>query len=536
MDKHTVKFVGETEGSSFDTRPEFSPVFNVAVPFIDRHLKEGRAEKVMIRTTAGREVTYGQLAENVNRCGNLLTSWGFKKGDRVIMIVKDCPEFFYIFWGAIKAGYIPIPINTLLRAKDYSFIIENSGCKAVIYSPEYESEVKPAVSDYDYSPEHCALTEGGGESLRDQLKTSSPDLEPAETKFDDDCFMAYSSGSTGDPKGVVHRHETMVVTSQMYGVNTLGIKEDDICFSAAKLFFAYGGGNAMHFPLWVGSSTVLFDGRPTPEATFEVIEKFKPTLYFGVPTLYAAQLQALESTTLDTSSIRACVSAGEGLPADIFKRWKEKTGLNILDGIGSTEILHIFISNRLEDVKPGSTGKTVPGYEAKIVDKEEKEVPVGESGELWIKGRSTSKRYWNNPEKTAKTMKGGWLNTGDTYSRDEAGYYYYCGRNDDMLKVGGIWTSPFEIEAKLIEHPKVLEAAVIDCADENNLIKPKAYIVLTKKEDQNEELDTELLRHCKKGLAPYKYPRWFVYTDELPKTATGKIQRFKLRQISGSQK
>ncbi len=532
MDRHAVRFLPEVDGDKTPTKAEFTPIFNVAVPFIDRHLKEGRSEKPAIKTSAGRSVTYRELADNVNRCGNLLSSWGLKAGDRAAMVIKDCPEFFFVFWGAIKAGIIPVPINTLLRAKDYAFIFRDSGCRAVVYSPEYEGEVRPALSRLQHSPSFCVLTEGDGESLQEQLKRSSPELEPAETQSGDDCFIAYSSGSTGNPKGVVHRHESMVLTSQMYGVHTLGIREEDICFSAAKLFFVYGGGNAMQFPLWVGASTILFDGRPTPKSTFDVIEKLHPTLYFGVPTLYAAQLQALQATELDVSSIRACVSAGEGLPADILERWKAKTGLTILDGIGSTELLHIFISNRPTDVRPGSTGRIVPGYRAKIVNKEEQEVPIGESGELWVAGGSASKRYWNNPEKTNQTMKGRWLNTGDTFSRDEAGYYYYCGRNDDMLKVGGIWTSPFEIEARLIEHPRVLEAAVVDHADKHGLIKPKAFIVLTDAAAGGGELDEELLQHCKKGLAPYKYPRWFVYLDELPKTATGKIQRFRLRKTA----
>ncbi len=321
----------------------------------------------------------------------------------------------------------------------------------------------------------------------------------------------------------------MVVSSQFYGVQVLGIKESDICFSAAKLFFAYGLGNGMTFPLWVGASTVLYDARPTPQSIFETIEQFKPTLYYGVPTLYAAQLQVLDSEPCDLSSVRLCVSAGEALPADIYSRWQEKTGLIILDGIGSTELLHIFISNRVDDVKPGTSGKMVPGYEAKILDGSAKEVSCGESGQLWIRGDSTARCYWNNPEKTARTMVDGWLDTGDTYLQDEEGYFHYCGRNDDMLKVGGIWCSPFEIEAKLIEHPKVLEAAVVGRPDDAGLIKPEAHIILQDSVKVDDELKAELLAHCKKGLAPYKYPRWFHFVAELPKTATGKIQRFKLR-------
>jgi benzoate-CoA ligase family protein len=327
----------------------------------------------------------------------------------------------------------------------------------------------------------------------------------------------------------------MVVTSQHYGKDTLGVREDDICFSAAKLFFAYGLGNGMTFPLWSGASCVLFPARPTPESTFDVIERFKPTLYFGVPTLYAAQLQALESSESETSispnlsSLRMSVSAGEALPANIFRRWKEQTGTVILDGIGSTEALHIFISNRADDIKAGSSGRMVPGYAAKIVDETGNEVQQGEEGRLLIQGDSTCKYYWNNSEKTTATIVDGWLNTGDTYHQDDDGYFIYGGRSDDMMKVGGIWCSPFEIEAKLVEHPKVLEAAVVGRKDESGLIKPEAHVVLKDLTDASEETSGELLQHCKTGLAPYKYPRWFQFPQDLPKTATGKIQRFKLR-------
>jgi benzoate-CoA ligase family protein len=528
MQNHAVEVnAGDKSGLNF------APVFNVAVPFVDRHLREGRAGKVAIRTNHGEEVTYRELAENVNRCGNALLALGIGRGERVIMVIKDSPEFFYVFWGAIKAGLIPVPVNTLLRAKDYTYIIADSGCSAVIYSPEFAAEIDDALSQVAVKPSHCLLTEGS-ESLRGLLRNAAADLEPAPTTAEDDGFWLYSSGSTGSPKGAVHRHRDMVVTSHFYGVETLGIREDDICFSAAKLFFAYGLGNGMTFSLWVGASTVLDDSRPTPQSTFKTIERFKPTLYFGVPTLYAAQLQALETERPDLSSIRLCVSAGEALPADIFNRWRKQTGLVILDGIGSTEALHIFISNQLNDIKPGSSGRAVPGYQLRITDDEGKEVPRGESGRLWIKGDSTARCYWNNPEKSARTMVDGWLDTGDTYVQDDAGYYHYCGRNDDMLKVGGIWCSPFEIEAKLIEHPQVLEVAVVGNADGAGLIKPEAFIVLKNPADAGEALEAELLNFCKKGLAPYKYPRWFRFVPELPKTATGKIQRFKLRTGSSS--
>ena len=506
----------------------FAPVFNVAVPLIDRHLSEGRSEKAAIRTVGG-AVTYGELAERVNRCGNVLREMGLLPGDRLLMIVKDCPEFFYLFWGAIKVGVVPVPVNTLLRAPDYQYMIADSACAAVVYSPEYAAEVAPALAAAAQRPE-VLLTEGDDAALQARLARASMALEPVAATADDDCFWLYSSGSTGRPKGAVHRHRDVVVTCVHYAVGTLGMGEDDVCFSAAKLFFAYGLGNAMTFPLWVGATAVLSDQRPSPEMTFDLIERFKPTLYFGVPTLYAAQLRALDQAPRDVSSLRLCVSAGEALPPDLFRRWRTLTNLTVLDGIGSTELLHIFISNRLEDCKAGASGRIVPGYEIQILDENEAPVAPGEVGRLLVKGDSAARCYWNNPEKTAATMLGEWVNTGDTYLQDDEGYYVYCGRSDDMLKVGGIWCSPVEIESRLVEHPKVLEAAVVGRADDDDLIKPEAYVVLSEASDAGSAMANELLTHCQDGLARYKYPRWIHFVDDLPKTATGKIQRFQLRQ------
>ena len=528
MNDHTVVVDRTTEPSTL----HYAPVFNVAGPFIDRHCGEGRAEKTAIRTSQGAKISYRQLADNVNRCGNVLLGLGLERGDRVLLIVKDSAEFFYGFWGAIKAGLVPVPVNTLLRAKDYAYILADSGCGALIYSPEYTLEVQAALSQLESSQPLAICVEGGEGSLQELLSRASAELEPVATTAEDDCFWLYSSGSTGSPKGAVHRHRDMVVTSQFYGVEVLGIREDDICFSAAKLFFAYGLGNGMTFPLWVGASTVLYDARPTPQSTFETIERFKPTLFYGVPTLYAAQLQALKTQHPDLSSLRFCVSAGEALPADIFNRWREATGLVILDGIGSTEALHIFISNRVDDIMPGSSGRVVPGYQLRISDEYGQIVPIGGSGRLWIRGDSTARCYWNNPDKSAQTMVAGWLDTGDTYFQDAAGYYHYCGRNDDMIKVGGIWCSPFEIEAKLIEHVAVLEAAVVGRADGDGLVKPEAYVILKNPAESTADIAEELRLHCKKGLAPYKFPRQFHFVSELPKTATGKIQRYKLRSQS----
>ncbi len=511
-------------GISFglDHKASLPAAFNVAVPFIDRHVAEGRAAKVAILTVHGEDVTYGQLAERVNQAGNALLALGLRPGDRVLMVVKDCPAFFYLFWGAIKAGIVAVPPNTLLRAADYAYMFEDSGCGLVVYSSEFAGEIEPALKQVPVK----ALTV---DALLAEMEKASPELEARLAAPTDDCFWLYSSGSTGRPKGAVHAHRDMVVTSELYGVRVLGVSEADVSFSSAKLFFAYGLGNAMTFPLWTGSTAILDDRRPTPDITFDNIEKLKPTLYFGVPTLYAALLVALEQKPRRMDSLRACVSAGEPLPADIFRRWKDKTGTVILDGIGSTECLHIFIGNRLDDYRPGTSGKPVPGYEVKIVDDARRPVDKGDSGALWIRAESAAKYYWNKPQKTAETMVDGWLNTGDTYREDPDGYLVYEGRSDDMLKVGGIWCSPIEIESCLITHPAVLEAAVVGEADADALIKPKAIVVLKQAGGGGPALTEELMALCKTTLAPYKYPRWVEYATDLPKTATGKIQRFKLR-------
>ena len=526
MHQHTVVVDSSVSPASI----RYSEVFNVAVPFIDRHLDEVRAGKAaIVFDDTGTSVSYGQLAERVNRCGNLLWSLAGEPEGRVLMVVKDCPEFFYVFWGAIKAGLVPVPVNTLLRADDYRYIIEDSGCAGLVYSPEYREEVTRALSGAGHQPNFILCTEGPS-SVSDMLEEASPVLEPAESTADSECFWLYSSGSTGRPKGAVHRHRDIITTCVHYAENTLGVVEDDVCFSAAKLFFAYGLGNAMTFPLWAGATAVLSGQRPTPEMTFDIIEEHQPTLFFGVPTLYAAQLRALDGAPRDLSSLRCCVSAGEALPADIFRRWQERTGTLILDGIGSTEGLHIFISNTLQDHRPGTSGRMVPGYEARIVDEDGDPAPEGETGRLFVRGDSMATHYWNNPERTADTMMvDGWLNTGDTYLQDADGYYVYCGRSDDMLKVGGIWCSPVEIEGRLIEHPRVLEAAVVGRADADELIKPEAFVVLKDVEDASDALAAELLDHCRSGLARYKYPRWVNFVEDLPKTATGKVQRYRLR-------
>ena len=518
----------DIDASERTSRLLFAQNYNVAVTFVDRHLAEGRGAKVAIRMSDS-AVTYAELVANVNRCANGLVSLGLRCGDRMLMVVKDCPAFFYLFWGAIKAGIVPVPLNTLLRSSSYAFMIDDSDAAALIYSPEYAGEVEPALAEAARPPRHVLRTEGKGNSVAALLAESEPEFAAVPATAEDDCFWLYSSGSTGQPKAAVHRHRDMAVTSQRYGVETLGIREDDVFYSEAKLFFAYGLGNNLTFPLWVGATAVLNDQRPGPATSFPLIECSRPTLYFGVPTLYAAYLQHFAHEKPDFSSVRSCVSAGEGLPAEILRRWHEETGHWILDGIGSTEALHIFISNTPNDIRPGASGRVVSGYSARILDENGIEVADGESGQLFISGGSTARCYWNNSERTATTMVDGWLNTGDTYRRDAEGYYYYCGRSDDMMKVGGIWCSPFEIESKLIEHPAVVEAAVVGRVDQEDLVKPQAFVVLKEGQSGSVALAAELMEFCRNGLAPYKYPRWIDFVTELPKTATGKIQRFLLR-------
>lgn len=530
MLSHTV----EVDISQQPSGLRFAENFNAAVHFIDRHACEGRGAKIAIQT-CDTAITYADLAANVNRCAAGLVRLGLGRGDRMLMVVKDCPAFFYLFWGAIKAGVVPVPLNTLLRSSSYAYMIDDSGAAALVYSPEFAEEVLAGIAGAVRAPQTVLCTDGAEPSLATLLAVGDPEFEAAPATADADCFWLYSSGSTGQPKAAVHRHRDMVVTSQRFGVETLGIREDDVFYSEAKLFFAYGLGNNLTFPLWVGATAVLNEYRPGPATSFPLIKQSRPTLYFGVPTLYAAYLQHFAKERPDLATVRQCVSAGEALPAEVLRRWYEETGLWIMDGIGSTEALHIFISNTSGDIRPGSSGRLVPGYSARILDEHGTEVADGESGQLFISGDSTARCYWNNAARTATTMVDDWLNTGDTYRRDAQGYFYYCGRSDDMMKVGGIWCSPFEIESKLVEHPEVVEAAVVGRVDQEDLVKPEAFVVLKEGQAGSIALAAELMEFCKDGLAPYKYPRWVNFVAELPKTATGKIQRFLLRPKAGGQ-
>ena len=485
-------------------------VFNAAGEFIDRHIAEARADRAALRHE-GRTLTYGQVAEMVNRVGNALRGLAVDMENRVLLLLYDSPEFAASFFGAMKIGAVPVPVNTMMRAQDYEYFLNDSRAKVlIVHRPLWDEVAK----------------------VRDQLKYFKHVVIVGEpTSKDDVAFWLYSSGSTGLPKGAVHLQHDMVYCADLYARPILGIHPEDITFSAAKLFFAYGLGNNLYFPFRVGASAILYPGRPLPETMFEIISREKPTIFFGVPTLYAAMLAIRDAKTkYDLSSLRLCVSAGEALPPELFRRWQERFGTEILDGIGTTEILHIFISNRAGRVKPGSSGVVVPGYEAKIVDETGEPVVSGDIGNLLVKGESTCAYYWNQHEKTKQTIRGEWIVTGDKYSQDEDGYYWYAGRADDMLKVGGIWVSPIEVENTLIQHPAVLEGAVVGHEDDDRLIKPKAFVVLKEGYTTSPALEDELKGFVKDKIAQYKYPRWITFVPELPKTATGKIQRFKLRE------
>ena len=505
--------------------------FNAAGFFVDRHVAEGRGGKVAFFHDEG-ELTYAGLQEQVNRAGNALRGLGVEQEHRVLCLLLDSPAFLATFWGAIKIGAVPIPVNTMMRAQDYLYFLNDSRARVAVISEALLAEAGPVLSHARHLKHVVVVgTAGPGHiAYEPWLAKASATLEAEDTSRDDSCFWLYSSGSTGFPKGAVHLQHDMVVCTETYALQVLGITPEDRTFSAAKLFFAYGLGNNMYFPMRVGGQGILYPHRPLPEAMFEVIHRHRPTIFFGVPTLYAAMLQIKEAEKrYDLSSLRCCVSAGEALPEEIFKRWRERFGVDILDGIGTTEILHIFLSNRPGQSRPGSTGLVVPGYEARVVDDEGQPVAQGEIGNLRVKGDSTMAYYWNQHEKTKATLFGEWIQTGDKYYQDTDGYFWYCGRADDMLKVGGIWVSPVEVENTLMGHPAVLEVAVVGHEDTDRLVKPKAFVVLKDGVAAATALEDELKGFVKDKLAPYKYPRWIEFVPSLPKTATGKIQRFKLR-------
>ncbi len=513
--------------------------YNAAADFVDGNITRGNAKKIAFKELT-RSMSYGELQAETCRFGSGLYNLGLKPENRVVLLHLDTMEFPVAFWGAIRAGITPIPLNTLLTAEQYAYIIEDSRAEAIFISPELIPSIEPILKKLTWLKQ--AIVTGRKEEtptigrlnvhrFDDVLAGGSPAIWHAPTISDEVAFWLYSSGSTGEPKGTRHIQSSLIATAKLFGQNVMGIRSDDIVYSAAKLFFAYGLGNSMSFPMSVGATTILRAERPTPDLVLETIKHEQPTIFYGVPTLFGALLNHKDiGKGAGSRKLRLCTSAGEALPANIGERWRDVTGVDILDGIGSTEMLHIFVSNRPDDIRYGTSGKPVPGYDAKIVGENGKELGDNEIGELVVRGHSSADGYWNQRAKSRHTFVGEWTYTGDKYLRDSKGYYVYCGRTDDMFKVSGIWVSPFEVEAALVSHEAVLEAAVIGKTDGDGLIKPKAYVVLKQGFRGDEKLFEALRSHVKASAGMWKYPRWIDVRLELPKTATGKIQRFKLRE------
>ena len=505
-------------------------LYNAACDLIGRNLDAGRGDKIAVRDEAA-AYSYGELGDRIDRFAAALKRLGIRQEERVLLCLLDTVDFPTAFLGTIKAGAVAVPVNTLLTTEDYRFMLRDSRARALVVSAPLLEKLAPVLAD---CPDLEQVIVSGGEagehrSFAALLEAEQPGFQAAETRADEVCFWLYTSGTTGSPKGSVHLHSSMIQTAELYAQPVLGIREDDVVYSAAKLFFAYGLGNGLTFPFSVGATAVLYSGRPTAEAVWSILKKQRPTIFYGVPTLFGILLADENKPAKEELALRICTSAGEALPAELGKRWKAHTGTDILDGIGSTEMLHIFISNQPGDIRYGTTGKAVPGYEIRLIGDDGQPVPQGELGELQIKGPSSAIMYWNQREKSRDTFQGWWTRSGDKYLQDDDGYYVYCGRTDDMLKVGGIYVSPFEVEGALISHEAVLEAAVVGQEDDEGLIKPKAYVVLKSGFTAGDDLAEQLKNHVREQLAPFKYPRWIAFVDELPKTATGKIQRFKLR-------
>jgi benzoate-CoA ligase family protein len=499
--------------------------YNFANDILSRNLAAGRTRKPAFIDPRG-SWTYGQLAERVSRFGRVLRDLGVVPEQRILLCLTDTIDWPTTFLGAIKAGVVAVPVNTLLNETDYRFMLTDSRAKLLVVSEELYPRFSGLIGACpDLKHVIVSGDDGHGHGrLEDLLQSASGPDHTAPTTRDDMCFWLYTSGSTGQPKGAVHVHANLRLTADLYGGPVLGLTEHDLVYSVAKLFFAYGLGNAMTFPMAAGATTVLMPGRPTPDTVAQLL-----TVFFGVPTFYAAFLASAAAPTRAELKLRNCISAGEALPVDVGRRWSERYGVDILDGLGSTEMLHIFLSNRIGDVRYGTTGKPVPGYDIRLVGDDGAVVKPGELGELQVSGPTSALMYWNNRDQSRTTFLGEWTRSGDKYIEDQDGYYVYCGRRDDMLKVGGIYVAPFEVEGALLTHPDVLEAAVVAWPDEDRLVKPKAFVVLKSPSMAGDKTALALQEHCRQQLAPYKYPRWIEFRSDLPKTATGKIQRFKLR-------
>jgi benzoate-CoA ligase len=494
-------------------------------------LNAGRSAKTAYIDDTG-ELTYGELDQRVRRFAAGLLASGIHREQRVLLVMQDTVDLPVAFLGALFAGIVPVPVNTLLPADDYAYMMEHSGARAVVASAPLLPCVREALTKTDVRPELIVAGAGdqGVRSMTDLLKVEPLASDAcANTHVDDFAFWLYSSGSTGRPKGTVHSHGNLFWTTELYAKPILGIRTEDTVFSAAKLFFAYGLGNGLTFPLSVGATVVLMAERPTPQAVFQRLTRHQPTVFCGVPTLYVGMLASDELPTKEQVAMRVCASAGEALPREVGVKFHDRFGCEILDGLGSTEMLHIFISNQTGKVRYGTSGQAVPGYQIELRNEDNQPLAGGEIGDLYVRGPSAALLYWNNREKSRATFLGDWLKSGDKYSVDADGYYTYAGRSDDMLKVSGQYVSPIEVEGALIEHPAVLECAVVGKTDTDGLTKIAAYVVLASGQTASPALADDMKAYVKGKLAPHKYPREIQFVADLPKTATGKIQRFKLR-------
>ena len=506
--------------------------FNAAVYFLDRHVGDGRGGRTAFRF-AGRAVTYAEVALRANRLGNALLARGVQMEQRVLLALPDRPEFAEAFWGAMKIGAVPVPVGDGLPAEELAFMLQDSRARAVVAS---DTAAAAVLTVRARCPSLEAVIAVGGRrrgalEYERLLERASPELAAADTSRDDVALWGYTSGSTGPPKAAVHLHHDLVYSAELVGRGTFGIEPDDLIFSASKLHFAFGLGNSLYFPALVGAASLLVPERLEPERVFELIAAERPTVLFAVATVYRRLLQVDGAERrFDLSSLRLCVSSGEALPPALFHGWKSRFGHELLDVVGSTEALHDYLANRPGEARPGSSGRVIPGYEARLVDDEGRPVAPGLVGQLLIKGDSTAACYWNRHDRTKATMLGEWLRTGDMFYQDTDGYYYFCGRADDMLKVGGMWVSPVEVEACLAEHAAVLEVAVVGRGDADGLTKPHAYCVLRDGRAGSDALAAELRESVRRRLGGYKSPRWIDFVAELPKTTTGKVQRFALRR------
>ena len=513
-------------------RLELPDRYNLAEHFVDRHIREDRGQKTAI-VSVDRPLTYGEIAEQVNRVGNGLLNLGLQKEQRVLLVLPDIPEFVAAYFGTMKIGAVAVPTSTALRSSDYEYFLDESRARVAIVHSTLLAELGPALAGRPCCTNVIVCGEPADGYIRwDQfVKDGSPKLEAALTSKDDAAFWLWTSGSTGRPKAAVHMHHDWIYCCEGYARGVLDIQADDVTFSSSKLFHAYGLGNGLMFPFHAGATTILYPGKPQAKAILDTAQANRPTLFFSVPTLYAAMLQEAKET-YDLRSVRLAASAAEPLPAEIFRRWKERFGVEILDGIGSTEMLHIYLSARAGQVRAGSTGQAVPGYELALLDQADQPVPPGAMGDLMVAGPSAAQCYWNRHALTQERMRGRWFFTGDKYIVDEDGYYWYAGRSDDMFRVSGQWVSPIEVECTLIEHHCVLEAAVIAFEEDTGLHTPKAFVVLREGYAEGAELVKELQNFVKQRVTPYKYPRRIEFLTELPKSATGKLLRYKLREMS----